>query len=173
VVDDGAGIARDDLLMAFARHATSKIASLDDLEQVLSLGFRGEALASIARSRASVWRAAPPAQTAPSPFAPRRQHRQRRARRSDRPATTVEVDDLYYNTPARRKFLKSEATEFGHCEEVFTRAALSRPGSRLSLRHNGRVVARASGRATPPSGRGGARGGVRPLDADRSPRTEC
>jgi len=142
VVDDGAGIARDDLLMAFARHATSKIASLDDLEQVLSLGFRGEALASIA-SVARVGLASRAA-GADRAFAIRAEGG---SIGSVEPAaqpsgTTVEVDDLYYNTPARRKFLKSEATEFGHCEEVFTRAALSRPGVTLSLRHNGRVVAR-------------------------------
>src|SRR5882672_7920055 len=128
--------------MAFARHATSKIASLDDLEQVLSLGFRGEALASIA-SVARVGLASRAA-GADRAFAIRAEGG---SIGSVEPAaqpsgTTVEVDDLYYNTPARRKFLKSEATEFGHCEEVFTRAALSRPGVTLSLRHNGRVVAR-------------------------------
>ena len=144
VVDNGAGIAKDDLPMAFARHATSKIASLDDLEQVQSLGFRGEALASIASvarvglasraagaDRAYSIRAEGGTIGTPEPSA-------------QPSGTAVEVDDLYYNTPARRKFLKSEATEFGHCEEVFTRAALSRPGVTLSLRHNGRVVARFS-----------------------------
>jgi DNA mismatch repair protein MutL len=142
VVDNGAGIAREDLPMALARHATSKIASLEDLEQVQSLGFRGEALASIA-SVARVGMAS-------------------RAAGADRafgikaeagsigtiePAaqpggTAVDVDDLYYNTPARRKFLKSEATEFAHCEEVFTRAVVSRPDVTFTLRHNGRVLAR-------------------------------
>ena len=142
VVDNGSGIAGEDLPMAFARHATSKIASLEDLEQVRSLGFRGEALASISSvarvslasraagaAHASAVRAESGRTGAPEPAA--------------QPAgTAVEVDDLYYNTPARRKFLKSEATEFGHCEEVFTRAALSRPGVAFTLRHNGRVVAR-------------------------------
>jgi DNA mismatch repair protein MutL len=142
VADNGTGIAKDDLAMAFARHATSKIASLDDLEQVRSLGFRGEALASIA----SVARVALASRAAGSDraFAIRAEGA---AIGTVEPAaqpegTAVEVNDLYYNTPARRKFLKSEATEFGHCEDVFTRAALSRPDVTLTLRHNARVVAR-------------------------------
>jgi len=142
VVDNGAGVERDDLPMAFARHATSKIASLEDLESVRSLGFRGEALASIA----SVARVLMSSRTAGAGRA-----FTMGAGGSDvaavQPAahpigTTVEVNDLYYNTPARRKFLKSEATEFAHCEEAFTRAALSRPDVTFSLRHNGRVVTR-------------------------------
>jgi DNA mismatch repair protein MutL len=142
VVDDGAGIAKDDLPMAFARHATSKIASLEELEQVQSLGFRGEALASIA----SVARVGLASRAAGSDraFAVRAEGGSiGTVEPAAQPAgTAVEVDDLYYNTPARRKFLKSEATEFGHCEEVFTRAALSRPDVTFTLRHNGRVVAR-------------------------------
>jgi DNA mismatch repair protein MutL len=142
VVDNGAGIAKDDLPMAFARHATSKIASLDDLEQVRSLGFRGEALASMA-SVARVGLASR-ADSADRAFAIRAEGG---SLGTVEPAaqpegTAVEVNDLYYNTPARRKFLKSEATEFGHCEEVFTRAALSRPDIAFTLRHNGRVMAR-------------------------------
>src|SRR5262249_26404808 len=142
VVDNGSGIARDDLPIAFARHATSKIASLADLEQVLSLGFRGEALASIA-SVARVGLASRAA-AADRAFAIRAEGGTIGAvEPAAQPAgTAVEVNDLYYNTPARRKFLKSEATEFGHCEEVFTRAVLSRPEVTLSLRHNGRVVSR-------------------------------
>ena len=142
VVDNGSGIAKDDLAMAFARHATSKIASLDDLEQVQSLGFRGEALASIA-SVARIGLASRAA-GADRAFALRAEGGSIGTVEpaAQPPGTSVEVDDLYYNTPARRKFLKSEATEFGHCEEAFTRAALSRPDVGLSLRHNGRVVAR-------------------------------
>ena len=142
VVDNGSGIARDDLAMAFARHATSKIASLDDLEQVRSLGFRGEALASIA-SVARVGLASRAA-GADRAFAIRAEGGIiGTVEPAAQPAgTSVEVDDLYYNTPARRKFLKSEATEFGHCEEAFRRTALSRPDVTLSLRHNGRVIAR-------------------------------
>ena len=140
VTDDGGGMDADDLPLAFARHATSKIASLDDLEQVRSLGFRGEALASIAsvarvalttrtESAAHAWSlsAEGGAQGAPQPAA-------------HPGGTSVEVNDLYFNTPARRKFLRTEATEFGHCEDVFKRIALSRPGVAFSLRHNGRVI---------------------------------
>lgn len=142
VADNGAGIAKDELELALTRHATSKIASLDDLEAVASLGFRGEALASIASvSRTQLL------------------SRQREANYawkigSDGSAldeitpaaldqgTIVEVNDLYFNTPARRKFLKTEATEFGHCEEAFSRVALSRPDVSFTLQHNGRVLSR-------------------------------
>jgi DNA mismatch repair protein MutL len=141
VSDDGTGIAREDLALALARHATSKIASLDDLERVGTLGFRGEALASIA----SVARVELTSRTADvqhawrirteggSPGAPEP---------AAHPAgTTVDVADLYFNTPARRKFLKTEATELAHCSEVFHRMALVRPDLTLTLRHNGRVLA--------------------------------
>ena len=140
VTDNGQGMDAEDLPLALARHATSKIATLDDLEQVRSLGFRGEALASIAavarlaitsRSRdarhASMIRAGGDAAGAAQPAA-------------HAAGTTVEVEELYFNTPARRKFLKSEATEFAHCEEVFKRAALSRPDIAFSLRHGARTV---------------------------------
>ena len=142
VSDDGDGIARDELALALARHATSKIASLEDLERVNSLGFRGEALASIAAvsrltlaSRARnangdkhAWsitaegaHLAPPEPTALAA------------------GTAVEVRDLYFNTPARRKFLKTEATEFAHCAEAFRRIALSRNDTGFTLQHNGRT----------------------------------
>jgi DNA mismatch repair protein MutL len=138
VVDDGAGIEPDDLPLAVARFATSKIATLQDLERAATLGFRGEALASIgAVARLSIvsrregarhaWRIACEAGevSAPEPAA-------------ISAGTAVEVEDLYFNTPARRKFLKSEATEFARCEEAFVRIALSRPDVAFSLAHNGR-----------------------------------
>jgi DNA mismatch repair protein MutL len=142
VVDNGAGVAEEDLPLAFARHATSKIASLDDLEQVRSLGFRGEALASIA-SIARVGFASRAAGAARAFAIGAEGGNVGTVEPAAQPeGTAVEVNDLYYNTPARRKFLKSEATEFGHCEEIFTRTALSRPDMTFTLRHNGRVVAR-------------------------------
>ena len=142
VSDDGGGIARDELPLALARHATSKIASLEDLEQVASLGFRGEALASIAAvSRLTLsskhhgdkhaWCviAEGPQLSAPAPAALG-------------VGTSVEVCDLYFNTPARRKFLKSENTEYAHCEDAFVRIALSRASTGFTLQHNGRVRSR-------------------------------
>jgi DNA mismatch repair protein MutL len=139
VEDDGEGIATADLPLALARHATSKIASLEDLEGVATMGFRGEALASIASvsrlsiatrrqdaARGSAIRAEGDAAGEVEPAA--------RA-----PGTTVTVADLYFNTPARRKFLRTEATEFGHCDEVFCRVALARPDIAFTLKHNGRV----------------------------------
>ena len=140
VTDNGGGMDAEDLPLAFARHATSKIASLDDLEQVRSLGFRGEALASIA----SVARVALTTRSAGPPHA-WSLNAEGGAQGAVQPAahprgTSVEVSDLYFNTPARRKFLRTEATEFGHCEDVYKRIALSRPDIAFSLKHNGRVV---------------------------------
>ena len=141
VEDDGGGIARGDFALALARHATSKIRSLDDLEAVGSLGFRGEALASIA----SVARVTLTSRNGASPHAyslnsegPVNGTIEPAARQ---PGTTVTVADLYFNTPARRKFLRTEATEFGHCEAVFHRMALARPDVTFLLKHNGRVSA--------------------------------
>jgi DNA mismatch repair protein MutL len=142
IQDNGAGIAREELPLAVARHATSKIASLDDLESVGTLGFRGEALASIASvSRFSLVS---------------RQTTERHGWRLDvaggelaeiepaqtEPGTTIDVLELFYNTPARRKFLRTEATEFAHAEEAVRRAALSRPDVAFRLTHNGRPLLR-------------------------------
>ncbi len=140
VTDNGEGIEKDDLPMAFERHATSKIATLADLERVRTLGFRGEALASIA----SVARITLTSRTADARHA-YSVACEGGARRETQPAahargTTVSVADVYFNIPARRKFLRTEATEFAHCEDVFKRIALSRPDTALSLKHNARVV---------------------------------
>ncbi len=142
LADDGIGIAPGDLKLALTRHATSKIASLDDLERVASLGFRGEALASIASvarltltSRAAeaahAWKvgALDGKLHSPEPAALAR-------------GTVVEVRDLFFNTPARRKFLKSPPTEYAHCDEALRRVALAHPECAFTLAHNGRISRR-------------------------------
>lgn len=140
VEDNGEGIAEGDLPYALARHATSKIHSLQDLEAVATMGFRGEALAAIASvSRLSLaTRARGEARRGAALQAEGSQVGEvQPAARA--PGTTVSVADLYFNTPARRKFLRTEATEFGHCDEVFRRIALARPQAAFTLKHNGRV----------------------------------
>ena len=138
--DDGAGIGGEDLTLALARHATSKIDSIEDLEAVQSLGFRGEALASIA----SVSRLTLTSNTADASAQGQQAFCEGRDMAvSVKPAphprgTTLEVRDLFYNTPARRKFLRTEKTEFGHLHEVVKRQALSRPEVTFVLRHNGK-----------------------------------
>ena len=140
VRDNGRGIAKDELPLALMRHATSKIASLDELQKVASMGFRGEALASMAAvaqltltsctgSDTHGWKveAIDGRLSEPVPAS----HAQ---------GTTVEMREIYFNTPARRRFLKSEATEFAWCEEAFKRIALSRPDVAFSLQHNGRTI---------------------------------
>ena len=139
VADDGSGIAPEDLPPALARHATSKIGSLDDLERVASFGFRGEALASIA----SVARVTLTSRHGTHTHA----FRLRGEGGAVEPAalaagTVIEVADLYFNTPARRKFLKTGATEFAHCDEVLRRMALARPEVAFSLSHNGSIKRR-------------------------------
>jgi len=139
VVDDGEGIEKAELPLALEQHATSKIATLEDLEQVASLGFRGEALASIA----AVSHLSLTSRTAASENAWRIQSSGGESESVEPAAavvgTAVEVRDLYYNTPARRKFLRTEGTELGHCEEVFKRIALARPDVAMTLQHNGRT----------------------------------
>jgi DNA mismatch repair protein MutL len=140
VTDDGCGIAFDELPLAVARHATSKIAVPDDLARVMTLGFRGEALASLASiSRLTVVsrqrgahhagriEVAGATASAPEPAALAE-------------GTTITADELFFNTPARRKFLKSDVTEFGHCEDAVHRIALSAPQVAFTLAHNGRRV---------------------------------
>jgi DNA mismatch repair protein MutL len=134
IADNGCGIPRDELPLALARHATSKIATLADLEQVASYGFRGEALASIA----AVARVSITSRTPDSPHAWKivsADHAISPAALSE--GTVIAVSDLYFNTPARRKFLKTAATEFAHCDEVLTRMAQARPDVAFSLTHNG------------------------------------
>lgn len=142
VADDGGGIDKDDLPLAFARHATSKIASLADLERVASYGFRGEALASIA----SVAKVSITSRTAAADHAWKLEAGGREAKPAALSAgTVVMVADLYFNTPARRKFLKSVATEFAHCDDVLTRMAQARPDVAFTLAHNDQVRRRLAG----------------------------
>ena len=140
--DNGSGMAADDLPLALARHATSKIASLEDLEQVGSLGFRGEALASIG-SVSRLTLTSNPADDGSHGSSAACEGREMEVELKPAPhprGTTVEVRDLFFNTPARRKFLRTEKTEFNHLEEVVKRLALSRFDVAFSLRHNGRVL---------------------------------
>ncbi|MEO8938908.1 MAG: DNA mismatch repair endonuclease MutL, partial [Burkholderiaceae bacterium] len=141
VTDDGHGIPAGEMTLALMRHATSRIASLADLEQVATLGFRGEALASIA----SVARVTLTTRTRDAAHALRLSPVDDATSLQATPAsggvgTVVEVADLYFATPARRKFLKSEQTELGHCIEAFRRVALARPDIAFTLTHNGRVI---------------------------------
>ena len=139
VADNGDGIEREDLPLAVARHATSKIASIVDLEAIASLGFRGEALASIAavsrlaiasraRDRPHAWRIEVEGGSV-GPVAPA----------ALASGTTVTIEELYFNTPARRKFLRTEATEWAHCDEAFRRVALAHDDVAFTLTHNGRA----------------------------------
>lgn len=139
--DNGSGIPRDELALALSRHATSKITSLADLEAILSLGFRGEALASISSvarlkltskpaTQATAWEAWVEGQDMRAELAPA----------SHPTGTTVSVEDLFFNTPARRKFMRTDKTEFAHIEEVVKRIALARYDVRFQLLHNHKQV---------------------------------
>ena len=141
VRDDGIGIGKDDLSLSLSRHATSKITTLDDLEAVGTMGFRGEALASI--SSVSRLTLTSREKTANDAWQVKAEGREMQAEIS--PAahpigTTLEVRDLFFNTPARRKFLRTEKTEFSHLEDTLKKLALSRYDVAFTLRHNQKVI---------------------------------
>jgi len=145
--DDGCGISEPDLALALSRHATSKIESLEDLEHVGSLGFRGEALASISSvSRLALTSRPRDQEQAAKVEVEGRDMDARLAPAAHPVGTTVEVRDLFFNTPARRKFLRAEKTEFNHIDECLRRQALSRFGAGFTLRHNQKTV-----RSLPPA----------------------
>ena len=137
VEDDGCGIPQDELPVALRRHATSKITSLHDLETVATMGFRGEALAAIASVSETALLSRPQAQ-ASAFLLDARSGEIRPAARSH--GTTVEVKELFFSTPARRKFLKSDATELAHCIEAVRRHALARPDVGFAIWHEGKLV---------------------------------
>ncbi len=139
--DNGSGISKDDLPLSLSRHATSKIKELDDLESVQSLGFRGEALASIASvSRLVLSSCEQGEDTAWQVTAEGRDMAAEVSPCAHPQGTTLEMRDLFFNTPARRKFLRTEKTEFNHLEEVVKRMALSRYDVAFQLRHNQKVI---------------------------------
>ncbi|HEY1461311.1 MAG TPA: DNA mismatch repair endonuclease MutL [Casimicrobiaceae bacterium] len=139
VADNGSGIEREDLQLAIARHATSKLSTASGLEAIATLGFRGEALASIA----SVARVSLTSRSRDKPHAWRIEVDGGEAGLPQPAAlasgTTVTVHELFFNTPARRKFLRTDATEYGHCEEAFRRIALAHPEVAFTFQHNGSV----------------------------------
>jgi len=150
VRDDGHGMAPDDLVLAVGRHATSKIASLEDLERVATLGFRGEALPSIgsvaqltittrAEGAAAGSRLAGDGHGRFAPVAPAPHPR----------GSTVEVRELFFNVPARRKFLRTPRTEYEHVLDVVSRQALARPEVAFRLVHDGRVAFEVAAATTP------------------------
>lgn len=137
IEDDGHGIPATDLPLALRRHATSKIGSLSDLESVLTMGFRGEALAAIA----SVAEVSISSRTGGAPHAQRLDARSGELAPAARGVgTSVEVRELFFNTPARRKFLKSDATELAHCVDAVRRHALTRPDVAFAVWHEGKLV---------------------------------
>jgi len=140
VRDDGEGIARDELALAVSPHATSKIASLEDLERVRTLGFRGEALPSIASVSRFALISRPPSQDTAWRLEVEAGRASASKPSSHPRGTTTEVRDLFHNVPARRKFLRAERTEFGHIDELVKAIALARPQAEFRLSHNAKPV---------------------------------
>lgn len=139
--DNGVGIAKAELTLALSRHATSKLKSLDDLENICSLGFRGEALASISSvSRLTLSSKPRDQEAAWQAYAQGRDMAVEVKPIAHPDGTTIEVKDLFFNTPARRKFLRTEKTEFSHIDELIKRIALSRFDVSITLTHNAKVV---------------------------------
>ncbi|WP_375321307.1 DNA mismatch repair endonuclease MutL [Aliivibrio logei] len=147
--DNGSGIAKGELTLALSRHATSKITTLDDLEAIVSLGFRGEALASISSvSRLTLTSRTIAQEEAWSAHAEGRDMDVKLKPAAHPIGTTIDVVDLFFNTPARRKFLRTEKTEFTHIDELLKRIALSRLDITINLRHNGKQVRQYRGAQT-------------------------
>ncbi|MDH2924454.1 DNA mismatch repair protein MutL [Nicoletella semolina] len=139
--DNGCGIAKQDLALALARHATSKISCLEDLEAILSLGFRGEALASISSVSRLTLTSRPEDQTeAWQAYAQGREMQVEIQPASHPVGTTIEVANLFFNTPARKKFLRADKTEFMHIDEIVRRIALVKPAVSFTLSHNGKMI---------------------------------
>src|SRR5208283_3737282 len=153
VTDNGSGIPADELPLAIAPHATSKLATADDLFRVGTLGFRGEALASIGEVSRLVMRSRTAASQGGAEIEVAGGHAGEVAPCGCPVGTTVEVHNLFYNTPVRRKFMRTPQTEFGHVSEAFTRIALALPQVHFTLRHNERQVFDLPGRGTCEAGR--------------------
>jgi DNA mismatch repair protein MutL len=141
IIDNGVGIDKDELALALSRHATSKIKTLDDLERISSLGFRGEALASISSVSRLTLTSKPSHQaTAWQAMAEGRDMAVKIQPAAHPDGTTIEVHDLFFNTPARRKFLRTDKTEFTHIDEVIRRIALAHFDVAITLTHNGKII---------------------------------
>jgi len=141
IKDNGKGVDKEQLTLALSRHATSKISHLDDLEAIVSLGFRGEALASVSSVSRLTFTSKPADQEQAWQAVAEGRDMQVNVQPAAHPqGTTVEVLDLFFNTPARRRFLKTEKTEFQHIDELIKRIALSRFDIALSLKHNNKVI---------------------------------
>ncbi len=140
IVDDGCGIARDQLTLAVSPHATSKIADADDLFQIRTFGFRGEALASIAEISQMSIKSRPDGSNEGAEIHSDGGERTEISACGMPPGSQIEVRNLFFNTPVRRKYMKSTTTEFGHVAEAFVRLVLPQPGIHFTLKHNDRVV---------------------------------